>query len=156
MLRRAPRSTCLYTLIPSTTLVRSSLFGVLPSICEGRGQLLGEWIVVDRVMQLEVQQQAARVPVGAADHRVRAVDNEQFAVTERPGLEADAHAALQQLRELVLGGPTDIRKIVALRQQHDRAHRSEEHTSELQSLMRISYAVFCLKKKTIRTTQQTT
>src|SRR3546814_2985868 len=32
---------------------------------------------------------------------------------------------------------------------HARAHqtRSEEHTSELQSLMRISYAVFCLKKK---------
>src|SRR3546814_4362802 len=28
--------------------------------------------------------------------------------------------------------------------------RSEEHTSELQSLMRISYAVFCLKKKTHR------
>src|SRR3546814_4758132 len=28
-----------------------------------------------------------------------------------------------------------------------RDHRSEEHTSELQSLMRISYAVFCLKKK---------
>src|SRR3546814_1928064 len=33
------------------------------------------------------------------------------------------------------------------------AFRSEEHTSELQSLMRISYAVFCLKKKT---TQQHT
>src|SRR3546814_2346827 len=33
----------------------------------------------------------------------------------------------------------------------DRHHpRSEEHTSELQSLMRISYAVFCLKKKTTR------
>src|SRR3546814_9901011 len=30
----------------------------------------------------------------------------------------------------------------------DWAARSEEHTSELQSLMRISYAVFCLKKKT--------
>src|SRR3546814_8299470 len=29
----------------------------------------------------------------------------------------------------------------------DQAPRSEEHTSELQSLMRISYAVFCLKKK---------
>src|SRR3546814_9796561 len=28
--------------------------------------------------------------------------------------------------------------------------RSEEHTSELQSLMRISYAVFCLKKKTLK------
>src|SRR3546814_4538052 len=32
-----------------------------------------------------------------------------------------------------------------------RTHRSEEHTSELQSLMRISYAVFCLKKKKNRT-----
>src|SRR3546814_1023770 len=32
----------------------------------------------------------------------------------------------------------------------DQAHRSEEHTSELQSLMRISYAVFCLKKKKIK------
>src|SRR3546814_2202936 len=30
---------------------------------------------------------------------------------------------------------------------HDQRARSEEHTSELQSLMRISYAVFCLKKK---------
>src|SRR3546814_4915022 len=33
--------------------------------------------------------------------------------------------------------------------------RSEEHTSELQSLMRISYAVFCLKKKTNNTDQHT-
>src|SRR3546814_2882509 len=34
--------------------------------------------------------------------------------------------------------------------------RSEEHTSELQSLMRISYAVFCLKKKKPRTNTRTT
>src|SRR3546814_7852901 len=33
--------------------------------------------------------------------------------------------------------------------------RSEEHTSELQSLMRISYAVFCLKKKKIYTLKST-
>src|SRR3546814_7295450 len=33
------------------------------------------------------------------------------------------------------------------RRQPEREDRSEEHTSELQSLMRISYAVFCLKKK---------
>src|SRR3546814_6409037 len=32
--------------------------------------------------------------------------------------------------------------------------RSEEHTSELQSLMRISYAVFCLKKKKTKTTRK--
>src|SRR3546814_3555438 len=35
-----------------------------------------------------------------------------------------------------------------------RMERSEEHTSELQSLMRISYAVFCLKKKKKKTTKQ--
>src|SRR3546814_2007805 len=35
------------------------------------------------------------------------------------------------------------------------AGRSEEHTSELQSLMRISYAVFCLKKKTRQQHTQT-
>src|SRR3546814_5457980 len=35
------------------------------------------------------------------------------------------------------------------------AKRSEEHTSELQSLMRISYAVFCLKKKKKKTRKQT-
>src|SRR3546814_8653472 len=37
-----------------------------------------------------------------------------------------------------------------------REGRSEEHTSELQSLMRISYAVFCLKKKKKQTTSQQT
>src|SRR3546814_8086678 len=36
-----------------------------------------------------------------------------------------------------------------------RQSRSEEHTSELQSLMRISYAVFCLKKKTKKKTKNT-
>src|SRR3546814_1395038 len=45
-------------------------------------------------------------------------------------------------------------------QQAVRLGRSEEHTSELQSLMRISYAVFCLKKKkknkTIKKTKTTT
>src|SRR3546814_1796992 len=35
-----------------------------------------------------------------------------------------------------------------------RCRRSEEHTSELQSLMRISYAVFCLKKKNLDTKPQ--
>src|SRR3546814_8377261 len=38
---------------------------------------------------------------------------------------------------------------------HHRGDRSEEHTSELQSLMRISYAVFCLKKKKKHTKMKT-
>src|SRR3546814_6089189 len=37
--------------------------------------------------------------------------------------------------------------VVLIPPEHHWADRSEEHTSELQSLMRISYAVFCLKKK---------
>src|SRR3546814_1806901 len=40
--------------------------------------------------------------------------------------------------------------------QNDPNYRSEEHTSELQSLMRISYAVFCLKKKKQKTQQTQT
>src|SRR3546814_3937962 len=39
---------------------------------------------------------------------------------------------------------------------HPETGRSEEHTSELQSLMRISYAVFCLKKKIKKEKQHTT
>src|SRR3546814_9273876 len=42
-----------------------------------------------------------------------------------------------------VGGFCDRRQLLC------RRHKSEEHTSELQSLMRISYAVFCLNKKTI-------
>src|SRR3546814_9943946 len=38
----------------------------------------------------------------------------------------------------------------------NRVQRSDEHTSELQSLMRISYAVFCLKKKNEKTIHSTT
>src|SRR3546814_6971587 len=52
-------------------------------------------------------------------------------------------------------GDARVRRIVGLM-----LPRSEEHTSELQSLMRISYAVFCLKKKkiinTVNTVKQTT
>src|SRR3546814_1822725 len=45
--------------------------------------------------------------------------------------------------------PRDVRCIALAKPMPDAAPviRSEEHTSELQSLMRISYAVFCLKKK---------
>src|SRR3546814_4493645 len=48
--------------------------------------------------------------------------------------------------DTLLGYPIKINQSVAVMAAH--AKRSEEHTSELQSLMRISYAVFCLKKKT--------
>src|SRR3546814_9009488 len=52
-------------------------------------------------------------------------------------------------RMTVLGGDAFGVELDAVDRQLAMAepHRSEEHTSELQSLMRISYAVFCLKKK---------
>src|SRR3546814_1307855 len=47
-----------------------------------------------------------------------------------------------------LSGADRSKKSVEPEIHHSLWSRSEEHTSELQSLMRISYAVFCLKKKT--------
>src|SRR3546814_9968027 len=49
--------------------------------------------------------------------------------------------------------PRGIRR--RLRRRDEACSRSEEHTSELQSLMRLSYAVFCLKKKNTYTQQRT-
>src|SRR3546814_6410411 len=48
---------------------------------------------------------------------------------------------------------TDIRNLPVAKAPEVEEKRSEEHTSELQSLMRISYAVFCLKKKNNTTKQ---
>src|SRR3546814_1948870 len=51
--------------------------------------------------------------------------------------------------------PDDVRPAMIADAEVVYLERSEEHTSELQSLMRISYAVFCLKKKKKKTIQQT-
>src|SRR3546814_8230406 len=62
-----------------------------------------------------------------------------------------ADALLLRIRYAVLCGvvpvDTEQREAQACSAWSTSACRSEEHTSELQSLMRISYAVFCLKKK---------
>src|SRR3546814_3659934 len=52
-----------------------------------------------------------------------------------------------ELVHRLVGRGTEDAEERARRLRTARAERSEEHTSELQSLMRISYAVFCLKKK---------
>src|SRR3546814_5703361 len=84
---------------------------------------IGHW-----VRQLQIG--AALVPEGETAERVKRVG------AGRLGGQVQAH---------VPRVPSGDR-----RAQHRQAQpfRSEEHTSELQSLMRISYAVFCLKKKT--------
>src|SRR3546814_3369724 len=60
---------------------------------------------------------------------------------QRDEQRSGAEAAAQQLQQLPVG--VDLRPAEFI----DLGRRSEEHTSELQSLIRISYAVFCLKKK---------
>src|SRR3546814_1793572 len=95
-------------------------------------------------------------------HRIAALALHAQCVGQR--LQAFVHQ-LQRMQELVvekLGGllPGEMDLQLVLGHQAQRffmrlrrfrvepaAERSEEHTSELQSLMRISYAVFCLKKK---------
>src|SRR3546814_1831469 len=71
------------------------------------------------------------------------------------GLEHEHDRAGQRLLARAQGaGGADQHRAVRIvpASVHRAGHRSEEHTSELQSLMRISYAVFCLKKK--KTTAQ--
>src|SRR3546814_1865679 len=85
-------------------------------------------------------------------------DLREIGVGQR-GVVAQYGGAEQRVLELA-----DIARPVIVHQQPDRVVgdpdraqprlRSEEHTSELQSLMRISYAVFCLKKKTKNTTSK--
>src|SRR3546814_4393046 len=60
---------------------------------------------------------------------------------------------VDRLRSDLLEAEEELRFVKAY--ENAAVHRSEEHTSELQSLMRISYAVFCLKKQKRHTNSQT-
>src|SRR3546814_3563771 len=97
--------------------------------------------------------------------RVDAVDNDWDKFDTLGAYDAFTHAWLQQARRILKPNGTiwvivsyhNIFRVGAALQDRGfwilndiiwrKANRSEEHTSELQSLMRISYAVFCLKKK---------
>src|SRR3546814_6109037 len=119
MRRRPPRSTRTDTRFPYTTLVRSAGR-------QGRGR--GRACQGRRPMHLVEEGRRER-----QDRRRRHLH------AERPDRRYGdgGHD----------GGEEDRRDDHYEGQGADRRRRSEEHTSELQSLMRISYAVFCLKKK---------
>src|SRR3546814_6822630 len=84
----------------------------------------------------------AVIPVGAALAHVEAV---VVRLAAADAVETDARHAVHVRRQQD-AVPVD-RGVVAMDRIRRQCVRSEEHTSELQSLMRISYAVFCLKKK---------
>src|SRR3546814_6764241 len=124
MIRRPPRSTRTYTLFPYTTLFRSRAC----STC-----------FCSSPFEFSQHQAQFRAPMPCRSGY-------------RPG---------RRLVEHAIGGTTGGGGVIlGADRQHVRpldqpginglfgnGDRSEEHTSELQSLMRISYAVFCLKKK---------
>src|SRR3546814_8897672 len=124
MIRRPPRSTRTDTLFPYTTLFRS----------------------VANPCQLETLLREVIGPV--AQHARRAA----AAVA---GGSLTLVATLFLLLLMLIEAPVWRAKLVRLSHEEaarweeafEEAARSEEHTSELQSLMRISYAVFCLQKK---------
>src|SRR3546814_15717260 len=127
MIRRPPRSTRTDTLFPYTTLFRSPL---RRRRCPGAGRAGAE----DDLGSTDPDRSPA-LPSVAAGYRAGPAGEFRLGGTDR-WQDADR------------GWPGADVSVLFLR---DAYHsRSEEHTSELQSLMRISYAVFCLKKKKTR------
>src|SRR3546814_4384611 len=122
MIRRPPRSTRTDTLFPYTTLVRSFDISL--------GQVPNAFLVPQMAVQRD--QQGAYVLVVGEDGNVARKD-------------VDADRA-QGSNWIVTRGLAGGERIIVSGLQKAQP-RSEEHTSELQSLMRISYAVFCLKQK---------
>src|SRR3546814_3462527 len=128
MIRRPPRSTRTDTLFPDTPLFRSAR--------------------VSRVASA-----AAQLPPRKTPWRVLAREAEPgrylpYARHVTPDVIALDSGDLMMMFRLE-GLAFETADPIHLNDWHEKLNRSEEHTSELQSLMRSSYAVFCLKKKNI-------
>src|SRR3546814_10324527 len=80
--------------------------------------------------------------------------DEAAACTSRPEATIVAAPGLAPALKDVAAAMTEEGRCSRITVKAQESSRSEEHTSELQSLMRISYAVFCLQKKTNKSKQQ--
>src|SRR3546814_5695982 len=131
MKRRPPRSTRTDTLFPYTTLFRSLAGQLAARTGTQRGKVRPEGLqqgVPDD--EARHDRHCSRSPRSGADP--------PWCSRDHSLVEPRAHALRGSAQWAGRSG-----------------RRSEEHTSELQSLMRISYAVFCLKKKTTHYTKTT-
>src|SRR3546814_2841590 len=136
MTRRPPRSTRTDTLFPYTTLFRSQLVRLAALQAGGLGDAGLRALLLAAEDVAKDAGAAGLAVLRAAEHRA------EHAADVAAGVIL-LQRAEQRLRAFGLAG------VAAQRAHQQRQRRSEEHTSELQSLMRISYAVFCLKKKNI-------
>src|SRR3546814_3442226 len=127
MIRRPPRSTRTDTLFPYTTLFRSQ-----PAVFECTVKEIREPVAA------ELNDDFAK------SMGTEGLDDLRNKVKERLAQDYEGFARMRMKREILdqLSEAHDFEVPEAMVEL-----RSEEHTSELQSLMRISYAVFCLKKK---------
>src|SRR3546814_5237219 len=124
MIRRPPSSTRTATLFPSTTLFRTLL----------------DRQIEDLPSDSEIAERKARGLGLTRPELAILLSYSKLAVFQQL-VDSDVPEDPYLSRELVRYFPEPLQK----------KYRSEEHTSELQSLMRSSYAVFCLKKKTKQT-----
>src|SRR3546814_3839321 len=125
MKRRPPRSTRTYTLLPYTTLFRSCPFCFFPA---------PESITLG-TKRKTMQKKSDIGVIGIAVMGENLILN-----MESKGFHVSAYNRTADKVERFVNGRAKGKNIYG-------AARSEEHTSELQSLMRTSNAVFCLKKK---------
>src|SRR3546814_10444749 len=118
MIRRPPRSTRTDTLFPYTTLFRS---------------VHREDLGIEPICR-----ELAIAPSSYHEHAARSAD---------PGRRPARAQRDDEIREQIKRAHEASFGLYGARKVWHQMRRSEEHTSELQSLMRISYAVFCLTKK---------
>src|SRR3546814_10323045 len=78
--------------------------------------------------------------------RLQGVLDEPSEVTDLSEALDEDYESLDELSDEMAASDEDSFRAVTSAEERGERIRSEEHTSELQSLMRISYAVFCLKK----------
>src|SRR3546814_9473508 len=155
MIRRPPRSTRTDTLFPYTTLFRSASGAIRNSLFEdGAGEGVPARVMVDYIRLFSYDVDFQR-DIHAGD---------RFDLLFERYQDADGSVAHDgQIRYASLTVGADTHRFFRFETAEGEAAyfnekgesvrkallRSEEHTSELQSLMRISYAVFCLKKKKV-------
>src|SRR3546814_10213534 len=131
MIRRHPRSPRTDPLFPDTTLFRSLKANALYRDGSKLSQPLASSILDDIADDDDDEAESLAGKVAAASQPER------------------AQIVAERIIERIIERSQGRKRLPPRRKGYTQtAIRSEEHTSELQSLMRISYAVFCIKKKT--------
>src|SRR3546814_12229580 len=132
MIRRPPSTTRSDTLFPYTPLFLSDLFR--DTRLEGIADRIA-WGIVHSFHKVadQLDAEADKAALKVKD-LIRDADGSEILTAELEEAQTFCHSL------------DEARDAVACMRDYAAQTRSEEHTSELQSLMRISYAVFCLKK----------